>query len=105
MKSIDEKIESLRKCKFYEFTYEYCRYNPQLDSYNTTSTVIARNEREATKIATIKCDGAIYGCNSFNHIISKNRQMILDKDFEIEKRQVKNSKGRWVEEIIYSKIY
>lgn len=105
MKTLDEQIESLRKCKFYEFTYEYRRYNPQLGSYDSTSTVIARNEREATKIATLKCDGAIYGHNHFSRIISKNRQMIVDKDFRFEKREVMNSKGRWVKQIEYAKIY
>ena len=77
-------IEMAAKKKWYKFEYQYTRYNPQLGQYTAKSTVIAKTEKEAEKIAKMSCDRAIYGSNSFDCILSKSEPLEFGKDFELE---------------------
>ena len=77
------KLATAAKKKYYEFEYQYTRYNPQLGSYTATSTVIASTEKEAEKFAKMSCDKAVYGHNSFDCIISHGPLLTRDVDYEL----------------------
>ena len=77
------KLATAAKKKYYEFEYQYTRYNPQLGSYTATSTVIASTEKEAEKFAKMSCDKAIYGHNSFDCVIGHGPLLTRDVDYEL----------------------
>ena len=107
MLTVEEKLQKASKKKYYEFTYQYTRYNPQLGEYKAMSTVIASTEKEAIKLATKACDGAIYGYNSFDFIISKSEPLVLDKDYSLHIESKKNRYGWSVGNpfVVAKKIY
>ena len=107
MLTAEEKLQKASKKKYYEFTYQYTRNNPQLGRYKSTSTVIASTEKEAIKLATKACDGAIYGYNSFDFIISKSDPLVLDKDYSLHIESKKNRYGWSVGNpfVVAKKIY
>lgn len=80
----DDRLEMAAKKMWYKFEYQYTRYNPQLGSYQSKSTVIAKTEKEAEKFAKMRCDKSVYGSNSFDCILSKSGPLELGKDFELE---------------------
>lgn len=96
MLTAEEKMAKAMKKKYYEFTYEYIRYNPQFGSYTAKSTVIASTEKEAIKLAETACDGIIYGYNSFNKILSKGPELTYGKDYTLEEKWKKTSTGRCI---------
>lgn len=93
MKTFEEKLETAKKQKYYEYTYQYTRYNPQLGSYKATSTVIAHTDKEAEKLAKKACEGAIYGSNSFDFIIKKSEALTLDVDYTLTRGFKKDCYG------------
>lgn len=101
------KLATASKKKYYEFTYQYTRNNPQLGQYKSTSTVIASTEKEAIKLATKACDNAIYGYNSFDFIISKSEPLVLDKDYSLHIEYKKDRHGYSVGSpfVVAKKIY
>ena len=107
MLTVEEKLQKASKKKYYEFTYQYTRNNPQLGQYKSTSTVIASTEKEAIKLATKACNGAIYGYNSFDFIISKSEPLILDKDYSLHIEYKKDRHGYSVGSpfVVAKKIY
>ena len=107
MLTVEEKLQKASKKKYYEFTYQFTRYNPQLGQYKSTSTVIASTEKEAIKLATKACNGAIYGYNSFDFIISKSEPLILDKDYSLHIEYKKDRHGYSIGSpfVVAKKIY
>lgn len=88
-----DRIEMASKKKWYQFEYQYTRYNPQLGEYQSKSTVIAKTEKEAEKLAKMSCDKAIYGSNYFDCILSKSGPLELGKDFALEIAYKYNKRG------------
>lgn len=108
MRTDSEKLEIAQKKKYYEFTYQYTRSNPQLGNYKTTSTVIAATEKEAEKLAKISCDKAIYGWNSFDCIVKKSEQLKLGEDYELTIQYLKRDQygyPRGSSSVVARKIY
>ena len=73
------KLATAAKKKYYEFEYQYTRYNPQLGSYTATSTVIASTEKEAEKFAKMSCDKAAYGHKKDRYGHSIGSPIVLPK--------------------------
>ena len=107
MKTFEEKMEAAKKAKYYKFEYSYIRYNPQIGDYESKSSVIAKTEKEAIRLATKKCNRASYGYNTFGGIISKSDVLVLDKDYSLEKKSRTDKYGysTGVYDIVAEEIY
>ena len=90
----EERLANAAKNKYYKFEFQFTRYNPQLGEYKANGSVIAKNEKEATKLAIAHCEKTIYGMNSFDFLLEKTGPLELGKDYNLEIVYKKNRYGR-----------
>ena len=69
------------KSKYYEWTFEYDRYNPQLGTHRHTSTVIAKSKAAAISAAKKYCSGGCYGSNRFVGLV-EGAKVLLERDVD-----------------------
>lgn len=95
-----------RQKKYYEFTYSYSRYNPQLGTRDCTSTVIASTKAEAAKLAKRACNSAIYGSNYFNEVLSRGPVLVEGKDYVLKTEMIRSPAGHsYRYETVAKKVY
>lgn len=103
--SITEQMERANKRKYYEYTYVYSRYNPQLGCSERSSTVIASSDAEAKKLAKRACSDAAYGSNDFERLAGKGPVLTKDVDYRLTTKKVSNRDGWGTKEVVAEKIY
>ena len=80
--SADELLKTAVDTKYYDWTFEYDRYNPQLGCHRHSSTVMAKTKAEAERKAKKYCSGGVYGYNTFVGLTSK-KLLTLGVDYKL----------------------
>lgn len=78
----DELLKTAVDAKYYDWTFEYNRYNPQIGTNRHSSTVIAKTKAEAERKAKKYCSEGVYGSNYFVGLISK-KLLTLGVDYKL----------------------
>lgn len=78
----DELLKTAVKAKYYDWTFEYDRYNPQIGTHRHSSTVMAKTKAEAERKAKKYCSGGVYGSNYFVGFTSK-KLLTLGVDYKL----------------------
>ena len=105
MLSVSEQMERANKRKYYEYTYVYSRYNPQLGYSERSSTVIASTDAEAKKLAKRSCGSTVYGSNDFERLAGKGPVLTKDVDYRLTTKYVNHRNGLSTAEVVAEKIY
>lgn len=103
--SVTEQMERANKRKYYEYTYVYSRYNPQLGCRECSSTVIASSDAEAKKLAKRACSGAAYGSNAFERLAGRGPVLTKGVDYRLTTKYVSNRNGWDLQGVVAVKIY
>lgn len=76
--------DNAKNAKYYEWTYEYDRYNPQLGTHRHTSTVIAKTKAAALAAAKKSCNGGVYGYNTLVGLVEGSKKLLeRDVDYKL----------------------